>query len=140
MDEWKVAICAANHAFSQGEWGLAEHRYLDACHCVQARLAANDSQAEEVIAALVVSFANLAELYFQQGRMESGLGRYLELKAQLDSCRSHHRQCNRTQMMLNCAERQMGTQLLHALKTQGVAPTTSQQLLHTVLAGNEVAH
>ncbi|WP_284891813.1 hypothetical protein [Cobetia amphilecti] len=62
MDEWKRETQAGNALFEQGDYTMAEQHYLSACHFADIFLMPC-ADPDGGVAALVVSYQNLAELY-----------------------------------------------------------------------------
>ncbi|WP_115717546.1 hypothetical protein [Gallaecimonas mangrovi] len=140
MDEWKQVISAANQAFGVRDFSLAERRYTQACRFLEQHLATANADKGDLIAAMVVSYANLAELYFKQQRFDVGFSQYIQLHQQLQQCECQFADCLQTQLMVSSARRQMGTQLMHALKENGVNFQEAWKVLRTLFPSSYTLH
>ncbi|BAN46754.1 hypothetical protein [Metapseudomonas resinovorans] len=69
MEHWKLTITAGNHCFNGGDWIEARELYLQAIGQAQV-LFERWPNAEEAVAALVISHHNLADLHLMLGQPE----------------------------------------------------------------------
>lgn len=109
MDTWKQSTIAGNLAFNQQCYQEAEQHYQHACHRSQ-KLLYLWFDAQEITAALVISFQNMAELYFKQSRYHEGLNQYQQLS---DLLRRYQRRCTskKVEQTVSSACRRAGTEL-----------------------------
>ena len=136
MDTWKQSSIAGNLAFSQKRYHEAEQHYKLASQRAQ-QLLWLWFDAEEIITALVISFQNMAELYFMQSRHHDGLNQYQQLS---DLLLRYQRKCDseETEQTLALACQRAGTELLFTLQELKLeseyAIKVVQQFTHPKLA------
>ncbi len=72
MERWKSHTQAGNAAFERGDLETAERYYQQACERAE-KLLDHWLEPGDAVAALVVSYHNLADLYFRQGHDQAAL-------------------------------------------------------------------
>jgi hypothetical protein len=84
MERWKKAILQGNTAFSEGRDDVAIRHYTTACQ--RARLLLPYwADTEAAIVALVISYQNIADVYFGKHNHSQAISSYQDLYQQLES-------------------------------------------------------
>jgi hypothetical protein len=119
MDKFKSAIIDGNSAFSKRHYALAEEHYKTACdRCDQLLL--NWFEAKDVVAALVVSYQNLADLYFRQYRFDEALVVYCKLNQKLLHFHAHYAGDVDKQNIALSAWNRIGTEFMYLLDKMNI--------------------
>lgn len=116
LEAWKSAIRAGNVAFSENRYTEAKAHYRAACRRAD-QLLLVWFDADEIVAALVVAYQNLANVYFQQTRIPEALAVYRALHHRLLRFRQHYAAKAEPRYLAECACRRIGTELLSTFKT-----------------------
>ena len=122
MDQWKHAIVKGNSAFVDHRFDTAERHYKAACDRARTLLP-QWFDVEDITVAVVISFQNLADLYFQQGRFSDALDTYRQLGCLIQDYQTLNAGCHHVQFVTECARRRLSTEFLATVKT--LAPDTS---------------
>jgi len=128
MDKWKNKITKGNSAFSDGCDSEALHYYQAACQRAE-QLLPHWFDVEAVTAALVVSYQNLAELYFRQSLYIDALSAYRSLYLHLLNFSSASSASDLTQSIIHCAYRRIGTELAATFKTLNLQDPNATELM-----------
>ena len=111
MDKWKSAITAGNQAFDQNNDSLAEEHYDLACSLSE-QMVFDNLETQESTLALVVSYQNLADLYFRQQRYAEALYAYRKLNRCLLGLYNNRLVTHKIQAIIDHARRKIGTELM----------------------------
>jgi len=128
MDAWKKMIREGNQSFNTGRFYSAENYYKIACSFA-CEMCTHSSKCSDVIASLVVSFQNLAELYFNKNQTDQALSQYQLLHEKLLEFGDHHQQNPEFLLMIQKAIRKVGTELLFITKKKGINTQQSKQVI-----------
>lgn len=143
MEKWKQEIVAGNQAFREGHLDEAKTRYQTACDRAVSLLP-HWSDAETAVTATVVSFQNLADLYFQQSAYQDAFATYKLLNRYLSSYQTSNACCPHKISIIDCAGRQIGSDLMHTIKRLEIPPSTAGDVLndffHLSLFSTQFAH
>ena len=131
MDKWKAAISAGNLAFDQYRDADAEAQYRTACIRSE-QLLTDWNDVEEVTAALVISYQNLADLYFRGSRVRNALEAYKRLNQQLLKLHDHHANRPDRQAYAERARKKIGTELMYLLRTKQLYTSDTEELLKQI--------
>ncbi|HDY85897.1 hypothetical protein LCGC14_0467980 [marine sediment metagenome] len=136
MDAWKRMIIEGNQSFNTGRFYSAENYYKIACDFAS-NMQLDTSRFSDVIASLVVSYQNLAELYFKNKQSELALSQYQVLHEKLIGFITQQ-QSPEFVMMIQKAIRKIGTELLFLTKKEGIDTLRSKQVLAKITAIEKV--
>lgn len=131
MENWKVTITAGNQAFRDGADAKAEAHYQRACQIAQSLLIDTD-QFETKLAALAISYQNLADLYQRQHRLDLALEQFQQLTEHLLAYQAQHVEDREKQTQLNCVFRSVGLDLSVVINEQNLQCTKSKRLIKSL--------
>ncbi|MCO7233726.1 MULTISPECIES: tetratricopeptide repeat protein [unclassified Cobetia] len=125
MDEWKRETRAGNALFEQGDYTKAEQHYLSACHFADIFLMPS-ADPDGGVAALVVSYQNLAELYRAQGRHPQAMRALQAAHARLSHALSAPGLCHAHQQALLRGSGQVRMEIMNTVQWLGVTKRRTQ--------------
>ncbi|OUR87285.1 hypothetical protein A9Q81_26670 [Gammaproteobacteria bacterium 42_54_T18] len=131
MHKWKNKITKGNNAFSEGCDSEALYYYQAACQRAE-QLLPHWFDVEAVTAALVVSYQNLAELYFRQSLYIDALSTYRSLHLHLRNFSSINPGSDSTQSIIHRAYRRIDTELAATLKTLNLQDPNAAELMDEI--------
>ena len=126
MDEWKRETQAGNALFEQGDYAMAEQHYLSACHFADIFLMPC-ADPDGGVAALVVSYQNLAELYRAQGQHPQAMRSLQAAHARLSHALSAPGLCHAHQQALLRGSGQVRTEIMNTVQWLGVSTRRTHQ-------------
>ena len=115
MSQWERAILEGNQAFGQDRLEDAEGLYISACGLAKDQLDTLQDP-EAAIMALVVSYQNLADLYFRCGDFGIGLSLIKDLHIELVRYLAQHSDCAFRAGVVSCARRRICRDLMLTVK------------------------
>jgi len=121
-----------NQSFNTGRLYSAENYYEIACNlafdiCPKGIKSSND------LAPLLMSYQNLAELYFKKNQTNLALSQYQKLHEKLVEF-SQRQQNSGSLLMIQKAIRKIGTELLYIIKKKGISSLRSKQVMESIIA------
>jgi len=131
MEQWKNAISEGNKAYDEGRNNEAQHHYQLACQRAE-QLLPHWFDIEAVIAALVVSYQNLAELHFRQSHPTDALSTYRTLYEQLRSFSVANSHNDTQQVIIQRTMQHIGTELSAILKILNLQDPEATKLLDEI--------
>jgi len=131
MNEWKKMIIEGNQAFNSGLFYSAERYYKVACDFAS-EMNPIESSHSNLIASLVVSYQNLAELYFNQNQYDLALSQYQELHEKLLMFGAKYEDSPKLLAAIRQATCKIGTELLDITKRLGIQSLRSRQVIAAI--------
>lgn len=129
MEQWKDAILKGNIAFTKGRDDTAIRLYTAACQ--RALLLLPDwADTEAAIAALVISYQNIADVYFRKHDYPQAVNTYQDLYQQLKSYYLTNAGTPNIISAFDCASRRAGTELAATVKRLGVFSAHEEKLIN----------
>ncbi|MDI4661242.1 MULTISPECIES: tetratricopeptide repeat protein [Cobetia] len=125
MDEWKRETQAGNLLFEQGDYAMAEQHYLNAYHFADIFLMPS-ADPDGGVAALVVSYQNLAELYRAQGQHPQAMRALQAAHARLSHALSAPGLCHAHQQALLRGSGQVRMEIMNTVQWLGVTKRRTQ--------------
>ena len=125
-----------NESFNKGRFYSAENYYKSACDfaCLMCPKATNSSN---ILASIVVSYQNLAELYFKKNQTSLALSQYQELHEKLVEF-SQSQQNTESILMVQKAILKIGTELMYITKKKKINSPHSKQVIAGIIAGEKI--
>lgn len=129
---WKRMISRGNQSFDTGKLHAAENYYEIACN-LACDICPKGTKSSSDIASLLVSYQNLAELYFNTNQNNLGLSQYQKLHEKLvESCQGQ--QSSESLFLIQKAIRKIGTELMYILKKKAINTLSSKQVIANITA------
>ena len=125
IDAWRKVIMQGNQAYNTGRIYSAERYYKIACHYTT-EMSLEKINSSDVIASMVVSYQNLAELYFNQQKNDQALTQYQQVHKYLIQ---FYLQQPALLPMIQKAVRKLGTELLAIIKEHKIESSYSKQVI-----------
>jgi tetratricopeptide (TPR) repeat protein len=129
MEQWKQSVSRGNNAFSEGRDDDAIRLYAKACQRAL-QLLPHWVNTEAAIAALVISYQNIADVYFRRSDFSQAIKTYQDLYRQLKSYYLTHADTPNTMTIFDCACRRAGTELAAAVKRLGILNASEKELVN----------
>ncbi len=131
MEIWKKITLEGNQSYNKGRIYSAESCYKTACYFA-AEISPEDSSYEDMIASLVISYQNLAELYFSQKKIELALTQYQQVHKLLIKFYLQHSELEAMFPMLQQTMRKLGTELLAKTNQLNINTESSKHIIATL--------
>jgi tetratricopeptide (TPR) repeat protein len=129
MEQWKNAVLKGNMAFNEGLDDVAIRLYTTACQ--RARLLLPHwADTEAAIVALVISYQNIADVYFRKHDHSQAINTYQDLYHQLKSYYLINAGTSNIISAFYCASRRAGTELAATVKRLGGFSTHEEKLIN----------
>ncbi|PNE04349.1 hypothetical protein A15D_00128 [Alcanivorax sp. MD8A] len=128
MEKWKFDTQAGNAAFGQGHYDTAERHYLSACERANTLLQ-HWLDPEEIVAALVVGYQNLADLYRLQGHHHGALAALQKAHSSLTHALAQPNLSQERQQALTRGKGQTRLEIMHTLHRLGLSTRHVSQVL-----------
>lgn len=132
MEGWKRMIIEGNQSFNTNRFYSAENYYKIACDFAS-NMSPETAKCSDIIASLVVSYQNLAELYFKINQTDLALSQYQELHIRLVEFGLYYKSPEQL-LWIQKAIRKIGTELLNIISKKGIESQRSKQLLRRITA------
>ena len=129
---WKRMMIHGNQSFNTGRLYSAENYYEIACNlayhmCLKGITSSND------LAPLLMSYQNLAELYFKKNQTNLALSQYQKLHEKLVEF-SQRQQNSGSLLMVQNAIRKIGKELFDTIKKKEISSLRSKQLMERIIS------
>ncbi|ROS05380.1 hypothetical protein EDC56_0910 [Sinobacterium caligoides] len=135
MELWKSTVLEGNKAFAEGRDADAMYHYKAACQRSE-RLLPDWFDTEAATVAFIVSYQNLAELYFRQEKNQQGLDAYRYLAQQLKKIAAIKNINSTRQAITNCACRRVATELAYTVKKLNIESPEASALVYEMSKHN----
>jgi tetratricopeptide (TPR) repeat protein len=129
MEQWENTVSKGNHAFREGRDDDAISLYTTAYQRALILLP-HWSDTEAAIAALVISYQNIADVYFRKHDYSQAINAYQDLYQQLKSYYLTHADTPTIMTIFDCACRRAGTELAAAVKRLGILNASEKELVN----------
>jgi tetratricopeptide (TPR) repeat protein len=129
MEQWQQTVSRGNSAFSEGRDDDAIRLYSTACQRAL-KLLPHWVDTEAAIAALVISYQNIADVYFRRSDFPQAIKTYQDLYRQLKSYYLTYADTPNTIIVFDCACRRAGTELAATVKRLGALGANYKELVN----------
>jgi tetratricopeptide (TPR) repeat protein len=129
MEQWQQMVSRGNNAFSEGRDDDAIRLYAKACQRAL-KLLPHWVDTEVAIAALVISYQNIADVYFRRCDCPQAIKTYQDLYRQLKSYSLTYADTPNTMIVFDCACRRAGIELAAAVKRLGALGANDKELVN----------
>jgi tetratricopeptide (TPR) repeat protein len=129
MEQWQQTVLRGNNAFNEGRDDDAIRLYVTACQRA-IKLLPHWVDTEAAIAALVISYQNIADVYFRRSDFPQAIKTYQDLYRQLKSYYLTYADTQNTMIAFDCACRRAGTELAAAVKRLSVLSANDKKLVN----------